>query len=84
MDLFGWLGVVVFCIWRFRVSGDSMGRKMLSDVCGVSPVLFKQVSGILLYIFGPSGPLLPSLPSQWHDPKTLGKEKCLALLWSRP
>ena len=41
MDLFGWLGVVVFCIWWFGVAGDSMGRKMLSDVRGASPVLFE-------------------------------------------
>ena len=41
MDLFGWLGVVVFCIWWFGVSGDSMGRKMLYDVRGANLVLFE-------------------------------------------
>ena len=30
----------------------------------------KQVSGILLYISGPSGPLLPSLPFLCDRPKT--------------
>ena len=41
MDFFGWLCVVVFCTWWFGVSGDSMGRKLLSDMHGASPVLFE-------------------------------------------
>ena len=41
MDLFGWLWVVVFCTLWFGVSGDSMGRKALSDLHGASPVLFE-------------------------------------------
>ena len=41
MDLFGWLWVVVFCTWWFGVSGDGMGRKLLSDLYGANPVLFE-------------------------------------------
>ena len=84
MDLFYWFWVVLFCNWWFGVSADSMGMKVLSDMHGASPVFLKQDSGILLYIYGPSVPLFPSLPSLWHDPRTLGKEKRLAPLWSRP
>ena len=62
-----------------------MGRKALSDVHGASPVLFEiGLWDLVIYIYGPSGPLLPSLPSLWHDPRTLGREKCLAPLWSGP
>ena len=41
MDLFGWLWVVVFCTWWFGVSGDSVVRKLLSDMHGASPMLFE-------------------------------------------
>ena len=58
-----------------------MGKKVLSDMHGASP---EQASGSLLYIYGPSVPLLPSLLSLWHDPRTLGKEKRMAPLWSGP
>ena len=51
---------------------------------GPARCFFKRVSGILLYIYGPSVPLLPSLPSLWHDVRTSGKEKRLAPLWSGP
>ena len=43
----------------------------------------KQVSGILLYISGPSRPLLPPFPSLWHDPRISGKERHLVPLWDR-
>ena len=84
MDLFGWFWLVVFCTWWFGVSVDDMGRKLLSDLHGASPVLLKQASGTLFYMCGPSVPSLPSLPYLWHDPRTLGKEKRLAPLWSGP
>ena len=41
MDLFGWFWLVVFCTWWCGVSVDGMGRKLLSDLHGASPVLFK-------------------------------------------
>ena len=41
MDLFGWLWVVVFCTWWFGVSGDSVVRKLLSDMHEASPMLFE-------------------------------------------
>ena len=41
MDLFGWFWLVVFCTWWFGVSVDGMGRKVLSDLHGASPVLFE-------------------------------------------
>ena len=41
MDLFGWFWLVVFCTWWCGVSVDGMGRKLLSDLHGASPVLFE-------------------------------------------
>ena len=42
MELFGWFGLVVFCFLWFRVSSaDAMGRKFLSDLHEVSPVLME-------------------------------------------
>ena len=41
MDLFGWFWLVVFCTWWFGVSVDGMGRKLLSDLHGASPVLLE-------------------------------------------
>ena len=41
MDFFRWFGLVVFSIWWFGVSVDGMGRKLLSDLHGASPVLFE-------------------------------------------
>ena len=75
---------MVLCFtWWFRVSGVSMGRKVLSDVHGASPVLFETGLWDLLYKSGPFGPLLPSLPSLWQDQRISGKERHLVLLWDR-
>ena len=41
MDLFGWLGLVVFCSLWIRVLADGMGRKLLSDLHGASPILME-------------------------------------------
>ena len=41
MDLFCWFWVVLFCTWWFTVSVEGMGRKVLSDLHGASPVLIE-------------------------------------------
>ena len=41
MDLFGLFWLVVSCTWWFGVSVEGMGRKVLSDLHGASPVLFE-------------------------------------------
>ena len=41
MDLFGWLGLVVFCSLWIRVLADGMGRKLLSDLHGADPILME-------------------------------------------
>ena len=76
---------MVLCFtWWLGVSGVSMGRKVLSDVHGASPVLFETgFWDFIIYISGPSGPLFPSLPSLWHDPRISGKERHLVPLWDR-
>ena len=33
--------MVLFCAWWLGVSADGMGRKVLSDMNGASPVLFE-------------------------------------------
>ena len=50
---------------------------------GPARCFLKRVSGTLLYIFGPSRALLPSLPSLWHDLRISGKERHLVPLWDR-
>ena len=76
--------MVFVCTWWLGVSADGMGRKVLSDMYKASPVLFEMSFwDIIIYIFGPSGPLLPSLPSLWHDPRISGKERHLVPLWDR-
>ena len=43
MDLFGWLGLVVLCSWLLRASAaDGMGRKMLTELHGASPILLEK------------------------------------------
>ena len=52
MDLFCWVWVVLFCAWWLGVSSDSIGRKVLSDAHGVSPVLFETgFWDVMLYIW---------------------------------
>ena len=41
MDLFGLFWLVVSCTWWFGVSVEGMGRKVLADMHGASPVLFE-------------------------------------------
>ena len=43
MDLFGWLWLVVLCSWLLRASAaGGMGRKMLTELHGASPILLKM------------------------------------------
>ena len=42
MDLFGWLGLVVLCSWWIRTSADGMGRKMLTELNGISLILVEM------------------------------------------
>ena len=43
MDLFGWLWLVVQCSWLLRASTvDGMGRKMLTELHGASPILLEM------------------------------------------
>ena len=42
MDVFGWLGLVVFCSWWIRASAVGVGRKFLSELNGTSPILMEM------------------------------------------
>ena len=42
MDLLGWLGLVVLCFWWIRASANGMGRKFLTELNGVSPILMEM------------------------------------------
>ena len=43
MDLVGWLWLVVLCSWLLRASAaNGMGRKMLTKLHGVSPILLEM------------------------------------------
>ena len=52
MDLFGWLGLVVFCSWWIRASAIGMGRKFLSELNGANPILMEMgYWDIILYVW---------------------------------
>ena len=52
MDLFGLFWLVVFYTWWFGVSVEGMGRKVLSDLHGASPVLFEiGLWDLVIYIW---------------------------------
>ena len=43
MDFFGWLGLVVRFSWWLRASAaDGMGRKMLTELHGIGPILVEM------------------------------------------
>ena len=43
MDSFGWLGLVVLCSWWLRASSaDGMGRKFLTELNEISPILVEM------------------------------------------
>ena len=43
MDFFGWFWLVFLCSWLLRASAaDGMGRKMLTKLKGVSPILLER------------------------------------------
>ena len=43
MDLFRWLGLVVLCSWWLKAFvADSMGRKMLTEMRGINPILMEM------------------------------------------
>ena len=41
MDLFGWVGLVVFCSLWIKALASGMGRRLLSDMHGASPILLE-------------------------------------------
>ena len=52
MDLFRWLGLVVFCSWWIRESAVGMGRMFLSELNGASSILMEMGYGdIVLYVW---------------------------------
>ena len=42
MDWFGWLGLVVLCSLWIRGSAIGMGKKLLSELNGASPILMEM------------------------------------------
>ena len=42
MDFLGWLGLVVLWSWWIRASADGMGRKMLTELNEISPILVEM------------------------------------------
>ena len=82
MDLFGWLGLVVLCSWWLRAStADGMGRKMLTELHGISPILMKMGCwNLILCILS----IFTILAISMARSKTLERERLPALLWSEP
>ena len=75
MDLFCWFWVVLFFTWLSGVSGDSMGRKLLSDIHGASPV-FVETSfwDIIIYIWA-IWAIIAILAISMARSKNIGKRK---------
>ena len=70
MDLVGWLWLVVLCSLLLRASAsDSMGRKMLTDLEGVSPILLEMGFGRLLCVYGLFSLYVLFWPYLWQDRK---------------
>ena len=70
---------MLFCTWWFGVSAYGMGRKVLSDMYGASPVLFETgFWDFIIYIWA-----IWAIIAIWHDPRISGKERHLVPLWDR-
>ena len=75
MDLFGWLWVMVFCIWWFGVSVEGMGRKVLSDLHGANPVFFEiGLWDLVIYIWAICA-IIAILAVSMARSKNIGKGK---------
>ena len=79
MDLFGWLGLVVLCSWWLRASiADGMGRKMLTELNGISPISVEMGCwDIILCIWAIFAifSILAILAISMERSKNIGKEK---------
>ena len=85
MDCVGWLWLVVLCSRLIRASAaNGMGRKVLTDLERVSPILLEMGRWEILCMYGLFSLYSPFRPYLWQDRRTLGKERSLALLWSEP
>ena len=74
MDLFGWLGLVVFCSWWVRASADGMGRKFLSELNEASPILMEMGCWDIVCIWAMFS-IFSILAISMARSKNLGKDK---------
>ena len=75
MDLFSWFWLVVFFTWWFWVSVDGMGRKLLSNLHGASPVLLETgFWDFVLYVWA-IGAIIAILAISMARSKNIGKGK---------
>ena len=85
MDLVGWLWLVVLCSWLLRASAaDGMGRKMLTELHGVSPILLEMGCWVTILCIWAILAIFDTLAISMARSKNTGKGKALALLWSEP
>ena len=75
MDLFGWLGLVVFCSWWIRASADSMGRKFLTELNGASPILMEMGCWDIVLCIWAMFAILSILAISMARSKNIGKGK---------
>ena len=76
MDLFRWLGLVVLCSWWFRASAvDGMGRKMLTELHGISPILMEMGCWDIALCFWAMFSIFSILAISMARSKNIGKGK---------
>ena len=78
MDLFGWLGLVVFCSWWIRASADGMGRKFLSELNGASPILMEMGCWDIILCVWAIFSIISILSISMERWKNIGKGKALS------
>ena len=66
---------MLFCTWWLRVSADGMGRKLLSDMYGASPVLFETSFWDLVICVWAIWAIIAILAISMARSKNIGKGK---------
>ena len=75
MDLFGWVGLVVFCLLWTRALANGMGRRFLSDMHGASPILLEMGYWDSVFCVWASLAIIAILSISMERSKNTGKGK---------
>ena len=84
MDLFGWIRLVVLCSWWIRASTDSMGRKILTELNGASPILMEMCFWDIISCIWAIFAIFSILAISMARSKNIGKGKAPSSSMERP